>query len=178
MWRAIGKGRIPCHEDVTGDIPGWCQADVYKDGSLSSRMSPTSAEVSIVADHQCPDGWTQLDDRCFIFKNMEKTFTEAETICINVGGNLVSIHSELENEVVKQLIKAANANFVDAWIGLHDAVREGDMMWTDGFNKDYEDFGSGEPSGADCVKIKSSDKQWHDTSCTEENAFVCCKKVD
>ncbi|XP_054655737.1 galactose-specific lectin nattectin-like [Dunckerocampus dactyliophorus] len=116
----------------------------------------TASQSQSDNDH-CPDGWTQLDNRCYIFKSEKRDFSDAESICRGYGGNLVSIHSDLENAVVRELIRRGSAVFDDTWIGLHDTVQEGDMMWTDGSVTDYFDYGDGEPTGDDCVEMQESD---------------------
>nr|XP_057907880.1 galactose-specific lectin nattectin-like [Doryrhamphus excisus] len=129
-------------------------------------------------DDHCPDGWTQLDKRCYIFKMEKREFSDAESVCRVLGGNLVSIHSALENAVVKELIRKGSAVFENTWIGLHDTVQEGDMMWTDGSPTDYTDYGDGEPNGDDCVEVQEKDEQWNDSKCNEEHSFLCAKDVN
>ncbi|XP_054654124.1 snaclec stejaggregin-A subunit beta-1-like [Dunckerocampus dactyliophorus] len=66
----------------------------------------------------CPRGWNQLNDHCYSLKHEAKTFADAASVCQTLGGNLVSIHSYLENLVTVGLLEKGDAKF--AWIGLHD----------------------------------------------------------
>ncbi|XP_061758510.1 alpha-N-acetylgalactosamine-specific lectin-like isoform X2 [Nerophis ophidion] len=87
---------------------------------------------------RCPKGWTQLEDQCYIFQNINKTYAEAENICNVFGGHLASIHSRLENSLVIELVQEASADY--AWIGLYGAFKDGSFLWTDGSEVDFADF--------------------------------------
>ncbi|XP_061896888.1 galactose-specific lectin nattectin-like [Entelurus aequoreus] len=102
--------------------------------------------IAIKEDDCCPEGWTQLDMRCFIFQNERVDFITAETTCIILGGNLVSIHSNLENELVRQLIFDVTGQNTRTWIGFTDAIREGSFIWTDGSVVDFTDWANNRPS--------------------------------
>ncbi|XP_061825986.1 snaclec B1-like [Nerophis lumbriciformis] len=73
-------------------------------------------------DLKCPEGWTQLEDHCYIFQAENRTYADAESTCNLLGGHLASIHSELENELVIELVREACADY--AWIGLYGAVKQ------------------------------------------------------
>ncbi|XP_037109257.1 galactose-specific lectin nattectin-like [Syngnathus acus] len=127
---------------------------------------------------KCPTGWTQLDCHCYIFNGTAVTFVEAEEDCIRRGGNLVSIHNDLENKIVKQLIVDGGENL--GWIGLHDTIVNNDFFWTDGSIVDFLNFDSdnSEPDGGtQCVAIQANNGLWQDDPCTETNAYVCIMDV-
>ncbi|KAM9828496.1 galactose-specific lectin nattectin-like [Syngnathus typhle] len=129
----------------------------------------------------CPKGWTRLNDRCFIYEHDERTFADAESVCNILGGNLASIHSVLENQVVIEIIREAAGTFEDTWIGYHDTILEGDFIWTDGSPDGFTDFDMGQPDEAvspgDCVDIDSANEQWHDDSCLDLNPYICAKNI-
>ncbi|XP_077352142.1 galactose-specific lectin nattectin-like isoform X2 [Festucalex cinctus] len=113
-------------------------------GGICGMFTRTWA-FAIERDKYCPHGWTQLDNRCLIFQNEDINFLFAETVCNILGGNLVSIHNALENEVVRHLILAGAGSFQPSWIGLYDRVEDGDFLWTDGSPFDFNDWASGRP---------------------------------
>ncbi|XP_061910719.1 galactose-specific lectin nattectin-like [Entelurus aequoreus] len=117
---------------------------------------------------KCPEGWTQLDDRCYIFQGENRTYAHAESICNTFGGHLASIHSELENKLVIELLLEACADY--AWIGLYGAVKDGSYLWTDGSKVDFADFAA-ELSYKDC------DGVWDSDYLTNKNPFVCSKQL-
>ncbi|XP_037126884.1 ladderlectin-like isoform X1 [Syngnathus acus] len=135
--------------------------------------------ASIQKGPRCPAGWTKLDTRCFIFQNESLNFRLAETVCNILGGNLVSIHSQLENEVVRHMILAGAGSFARTWIGLYDRIVDGDYLWTDGSAVDFFDWAPGRPTmnnNQDCVEINfPNNDQWNDRGCGRRQPFVCAK---
>ncbi|XP_077573854.1 galactose-specific lectin nattectin-like [Stigmatopora nigra] len=130
----------------------------------------------------CPKGWTLLDKYCYIYQHDPRSFSDAESVCNVIGGNLVSINSRKENAVVVELIREAEGSVVDAWIGLHDAIEEGEFVWTDGEVLNFRFFGSGQPDNdngnEDCVEIAASGEMWADDQCSGLHPFVCIRPVN
>ncbi|XP_077369794.1 galactose-specific lectin nattectin-like [Festucalex cinctus] len=131
----------------------------------------------------CPKGWTRLNDRCFIYLHDERSFYDAERVCKVLGGNLASIYSDLENQVIIEIIREAAGTFEDTWIGYADPLEEGNFIWTDGSPDNYNDFAPGQPDDGsvvddeDCVDIEASDEHWHDDVCSDLSPFICAKGV-
>ncbi|XP_061533677.1 C-type lectin LmsL-like [Phycodurus eques] len=130
----------------------------------------------------CPQDWTQLDCKCYIYQDEARTFVDAEAVCNILGGNLVSIHNILENAVVLQLLRAGG-NSIAVWTGLHDAIEDGDYIWTDGSEEDFRNFDSNasppEPNSGtgNCVELDETDGLWQTAVCTTENVYVCIMDV-
>ncbi|XP_051916283.1 galactose-specific lectin nattectin-like [Hippocampus zosterae] len=141
-----------------------------------------SYPTSYAKNNDCPKGWTQLDCHCYIFEDEARAFADAEAVCNILGGNLVSIHNELENALVLELIRAGGET-EEAWIGLHDAIQNGDYIWTDGSDQTFLNFDAmdSEPNAmtGDCVVIDEDDGLWETNACadTNENVYVCIKEV-
>ncbi|XP_061533678.1 lithostathine-1-beta-like [Phycodurus eques] len=127
-------------------------------------------------DINCPKDWTQLDSLCYIYEEEPRTFADAEGICNILGGNLVSIHSHLENAVVLEVAKTDSVGF---WIGLFDTIRADDYIWTDGTLEDFTNFdilgSSPEPNSAngDCVQVDKNDGLWQTQGCESPAPYVC-----
>ncbi|XP_072768346.1 C-type lectin domain family 19 member A-like [Nerophis lumbriciformis] len=125
-------------------------------------------------DGCCPKDWTQFDDHCYIFQDDTRTFADAESVCNNLGGNLASIRSYVENLAIVGLVKDGGAEFT--WIGLHDAIEKGDFIWTDGTDFDFDHFALGEPDDTgDCVDLSAADGTFFDEDCTLEKPYVCIR---
>ncbi|XP_061693161.1 galactose-specific lectin nattectin-like isoform X2 [Syngnathoides biaculeatus] len=135
---------------------------------------------AINRDRYCPPEWTRLDNRCLIFQNEELNFALAETVCNILGGNLVSIHNSLENEVVRHLILAGAGSFQRSWIGLYDRIVDGEFLFTDGSPFDFDDWANGRPrvdTNQDCVEINFQGETWNDIRCAVRRSFVCAKDL-
>ncbi|XP_061546210.1 galactose-specific lectin nattectin-like [Phycodurus eques] len=142
---------------------------------ISGLFTGTCARA-IKKDQSCPPGWTQLDDRCIIFQNEALNFQLSEIVCNILGGNLVSIHNDLENEVVRHVILAGAGSFQRSWIGLHDRVVDGNFLWTDGSPFDFNDWANNRPrvdTNQDCAEINFRDEPWSDLGCGARRSFEC-----
>ncbi|XP_061664420.1 galactose-specific lectin nattectin-like [Syngnathoides biaculeatus] len=137
--------------------------------------------TNYVAVNDCPKGWTQLDKYCYIYQHDPRTFSDAESVCNVLGGNLVSITSLKEHALVVELIREGAGDVVDTWIGFHDAIEEDDFVWTDGEIVNFRNFGVGQPDNVndleDCVEIEGDDSLWDDDECSDANPFVCSRDV-
>ncbi|XP_057692862.1 galactose-specific lectin nattectin-like [Corythoichthys intestinalis] len=133
-------------------------------GSFPSKM---------FKDMSCPEGWTQLDCKCYIYQSEARDFADAEAVCQILGGNMVSITSDLENAVVQELSDADTS----VWIGLYDNIEDGTYFWTDGTNNDYDNFGDSQPdsTSGNCVEMETESGTWLTEDCTNEYPYVCIK---
>ncbi len=90
----------------------------------------------------------------------------AKTYAESIGGYLVTINSQAENEWVAN---AAQGNY---WIGLSDASNEGYFTWTNGEPVTYTNWASGEPNnygtGEDYVEA-GPNGVWNDVSDNDYN---------
>jgi len=77
------------------------------------------------------------------------TWQDANSICNNLGGNLVSINSEEEQNFVFNLAMTsiASGSPYNYWIGLNDYDDEGNFTWTTGESVTYTNWVDGEPNG-------------------------------
>ncbi|GLD70221.1 galactose-specific lectin nattectin-like protein [Lates japonicus] len=106
---------------------------------------------------------------------------DAENICLSLGGNLASVHSAAENRLLRELIRKGSGSYVHTWIGGYDGIKEGQWMWTDGSNFDYQIWGPGEPNnhgGAEnCIEMNWAVEYWNDLPCFYGKPFVCAKDL-
>jgi len=95
----------------------------------------------------------------------------AESACLDLGGHLVAISSQQEDQRVTELQAAAGGDPV--WIGLNDLDQEGSWEWTTGEPVTYTNWAPGEPNdadGEDCVHVEGAAHpvhawRWNDLSC-------------
>ncbi|XP_022595880.1 galactose-specific lectin nattectin-like [Seriola dumerili] len=129
----------------------------------------------------CPSGWTQFGSRCFIFYWNSKTWLDAETYCISIGGNLASVHSADEHFFLRNMIYRVSGRYRLTWIGGFDAVEDGVWMWSDGSKFDYTRWATNEPDVSNtaqhCVEMNRNKNYWGDDSCTSRNPFICSKNI-
>jgi len=74
------------------------------------------------------------------------TWYEAKAYCENLGGHLVTITSQEEQEYIEGLIANHNRNFY--WLGGTDVTHEGQWEWVTGETFEYSNWDYGEPYNA------------------------------
>nr|XP_061802908.1 galactose-specific lectin nattectin-like [Nerophis lumbriciformis] len=161
-------------------------AFLWTDGSQFDFDAPffddnfniTGACIKINSDRNgCPKGWTQFNSRCFLYQDEERQFADAESICNILHGNLASVHSALEYAVVLELVRASSDSDGDVWLGLHEAIEDGNFMWTDGTEVDFTAF-NGDDDPGDCIELEFSDGLWDNDNCYDTNRFVCARDAE
>ena len=95
------------------------------------------------------------------------SFYDAEAFCVSLGGHLVTINSQVENDWLVSI------GFT-AMIGLTDQAEEGTFVWADGSPSDgFLGWPGHEPNNLfneDCTWLGDSGT-WNDAGCS--GAFVC-----
>lgn len=75
----------------------------------------------------------------------ESTWTDAQTAAIGLGGNLVTIDDQAENDWVFQTFGNWAGQPRDLWLGLNDIANEGTFEWVSGGPIPYTNWASGQP---------------------------------
>uniref|UniRef100_A0A8B9GZT0 C-type lectin domain-containing protein n=1 Tax=Astyanax mexicanus TaxID=7994 RepID=A0A8B9GZT0_ASTMX len=78
----------------------------------------------------CAVGWKYFSGKCYFFSGDKKTWTASRDECLAAGGDLVIISSLEELDFLKRSKPGSGREHY--WIGLSDAVKEGDWRWLDG----------------------------------------------
>ncbi|KAI4904661.1 hypothetical protein NFI96_024000 [Prochilodus magdalenae] len=105
--------------------------------------------------------------------------------CLNLDANLVSIHNEYENKMVKALIHAYDSMENPTWIGLSDCQKTNGWIWSDGTKFGYSKWNPNEPNhytGECCGQINwksetTAQKDWNDIPCKNLYPFVCARRL-
>lgn len=85
-----------------------------------------------------------FEGHTYFYSSQESSWEAANAIAVGMGGQLVVITSEEENEFVAQNV----LNGAPAWIGLKETSREGRYAWTNGKRARYANWGQNEPNNA------------------------------
>ncbi len=100
------------------------------------------------------------------------TWKEAEALCEEAGGSLVSITSWTEQSVVSQLVK--DAPMESYWIGGTDEEMESVWKWTDEESFTYQNWRNGKPDHKELTNdyacIRTFDQTWEDKNNEPEEA--------
>ena len=130
----------------------------------------------------CDTDWTGLLDtgKCYKRGPAADNYEAAKATCESDSGNLASVSSELENNLVASVL-TADGNTNNGWLGATDTVTEGSWVWEDGTAWDYNNWwatsngGTAGGTSQNCLQLRRVDNTWDDTKCTAEKWFVCKK---
>ena len=97
----------------------------------------------------------------YYLANNGDSWTQAQRAASNLGGYLLTINSEAENN----FIKGKMTNQIGAvWLGFTDRANEGTFVWENGSNSTYTNWGGNEPnnSGDEDYAEMYRNGQWND----------------
>ena len=102
-----------------------------------------------------------------------------------MNARLVKIESSEENDFIRTELLPTDKD-CSYWIGLSDSDNEGDWMWTDGTQLDWDGYKNwrdnqpdNEKDKQNCVliAIRTSDPdhngKWHDKRCSRKRKYIC-----
>ncbi|MCH5212824.1 MAG: peptidoglycan DD-metalloendopeptidase family protein [Oscillospiraceae bacterium] len=125
----------------------------------------------IYADDYVPSKIISKDNHIYALYDYEMAWDFARDLCTDLGGHLVTITSDKENEVICELIPYGSKD--KYWIGAADYGRnDKDFAWVTGETFSYSNWAEGQPdsSGIDGEKEhfaeirKSYGNKWNDVS--------------
>ncbi|CAI5449638.1 unnamed protein product [Caenorhabditis angaria] len=159
----------------------------------NSPHKPRQPAPTPTIPSHCPSGYTWFSETDFCYKNFVRStnFNDARSSCQADGGELASIHSQVENDFLVQFTKTGltvkDNNWNDqVWIGY--VYQNQKWQWTDGTNSTFVNWGDGEPNDmqkewwtvlvADPHESKNSEAtKWNNVGQIDERAFVCKRAV-
>ncbi|XP_066847759.1 macrophage mannose receptor 1-like isoform X2 [Anser cygnoides] len=140
----------------------------------------------------CPETWLLFHNKCYkIFGSREEerlTWHSARSACIELGGNLASIHNDQVQAFLTFNLKDVSS---ETWIGLNDINNEGSYLWTDGSSFDYSHWARQFPFRdeyievnrryttiqTDCIAMTrrsvNEARRWENTDCQHKKSYVC-----
>ncbi|MHA2054442.1 MAG: right-handed parallel beta-helix repeat-containing protein, partial [Candidatus Hodarchaeales archaeon] len=115
---------------------------------------------------------TSFDNHTYLFFSTYLTWEEARIYCESLGGYLVTITSQDENDFVRLLSNVYNPPFS---IGFSDEVTEGEWQWVTGEAVIYTNWGDGEPNDSGGEDYAETDVfgEWNDAPREQTRYFVC-----
>uniref|UniRef100_A0A8C2CJ52 C-type lectin domain-containing protein n=1 Tax=Cyprinus carpio TaxID=7962 RepID=A0A8C2CJ52_CYPCA len=109
----------------------------------------------------------------YVFIELSKTWTEAQSYCREHHTDLVSIRNEIENYRVRTILSYYSV----VWIGLYRT-----RSWSDQSNSSFSNWRTGQPDNAGnseyCTAVSFSDSgNWTDENCNFALPFICYSGV-
>lgn len=168
-----GDGASGCGEDCDDNNPV-----LYPGAPEACNWADDNCNGEVDEDPMCPScmATDAFGGGHYAFCVHPLPFAEAQADCEQQGGNLVSIHSQEEQDAMLQAASALGSAR-DFWIGLTDANDESNFVWTDGSPVDYTNWGGGEPNDSnneDCAQLTSWGG-WNDLNCEGWSLAYVCK---
>ncbi|KAK7162145.1 hypothetical protein R3I94_004710 [Phoxinus phoxinus] len=138
----------------------------------------TKVSPELITVRKCPEGWEKFGTQCFKYVSDSKSWAEAEEQCVDLGGNLASVHSQITHNFLKTFVKKNSKGSTRTWIGAHDAPQEFIWFWSDGSKFEYNDWHTDEPNNTGgserCVEMAyGGENRWNDAPCGTLLPFVC-----
>lgn len=111
-----------------------------------------------------------VNGHAYTFVSSPMVWREAEANAVGMGGHLVSIVNQAEQDfVVANFVPmaiAAGNPYGRFWLGLTDEASEGNFVWTSGEPLTYTNWLPGEPSNSrgreHYVEIRETNGKWND----------------
>jgi len=103
-----------------------------------------------------------------------RSWTNSRDTATDLGGYLVAIDSESENQFIRDQMESAGYNWNSVWIGYTDETNEGIFEWANGSQSTYENWQNGEPNnsgGEDYTELMSNGK-WNDLPNDNNRKFI------
>ncbi|XP_040027915.2 macrophage mannose receptor 1 isoform X1 [Gasterosteus aculeatus] len=134
----------------------------------------TPAPPSVVSP-LCADNWNRIGLRnyCYkLFESSKKTWFEARDYCRAIGGDLLSIHSADENQILGSAV---------AWIGLSAPDSVTGYVWSDGSPLQFQHWEADEPNNKNnvesCATMRTDKRResgsWNDVHCETYLEWLC-----
>ncbi|OWA50804.1 putative C-type mannose receptor 2, partial [Hypsibius exemplaris] len=164
-----------------GDREGW-----------ATTVAPSTA-ATLAA---CPLGWKSAaapSQNCYkayyaennMYYKYQRTWRDAETFCVALGGHLASVRMDSEEDAVLRAMSGASSeNNYEYWIGLNESPRPGSLIprweWADGtpfgttdnFHPTFDHSTDG-ILNYDCVVIEAMEGYWIKQSCHLVTGWIC-----
>ncbi|XP_041843578.1 C-type lectin domain family 4 member D-like [Melanotaenia boesemani] len=137
---------------------------------------------------ECPDGWLQVDDQCFLLSTDKHNQPTSANKCKEMGAHLAILTTKEQHDAVEKEGRRIAGLFTNYWIGLSDAENEGEWKWVDNsklkvpfwneHKSEPDDNKSGGPEGEDCAVVDSYTQTWYDVPCDFLYPRICQKPAN
>ena len=111
----------------------------------------------------------------FVLYKVARTWEDARQKCIQLGGDLASIGTAVEAEIVNERFEASVPG-IWIWVGLNDTVTEGQFAWCDGTTSMGVQWDTLQPNGGifeNCGCYWFTTGRFHDAGCLSAFYYIC-----
>jgi hypothetical protein len=147
--------------------PGACKVTVcHLPSGDVEKLNAIEVGVAALDAHLAHGDFMGFQGACYVLVDVPMHLGDAEDNCQAIGGHLVSIHSQEENDYVGTLADMATVATGRVWIGAIGDGPDGDFCsgsagvyeWTDGSPWDYENWrtSTNEPNGCGTAPPKDA----------------------
>ncbi|CBY39582.1 unnamed protein product, partial [Oikopleura dioica] len=154
-------------------------------GIVSEDKDGANKSMIFQSDHLgCEEGWKKYRDVCFYqparANSNKKRFAEARAICIELGGDLVTIPDKATSDFVYAMIRS-NDDLNHVWLGLTDGNHPNYYKnWVDGSPVTYTNWDRNRPKihdNSQCVLAYRASFLWSSDSCERSTNYICQRPV-
>ncbi|XP_039973547.1 C-type lectin domain family 4 member D isoform X2 [Xiphias gladius] len=143
---------------------------------------------SVLNCSECPDGWFQVEDQCFLLITDRQDWLTSQINCRVRGGHLAILTTREQHEAVEKEGKRIGGIYTYYWIGLTDFENEGEWKWVNNstlqtslywsvVNSEPDNNLSGGEEGEDCAVVNSYSQTWNDVPCSFLYPRICQKEA-
>ena len=112
----------------------------------------------------------RFNENLYYISNNGGNYFNGLEICEGLGGHLVTITSEEENQFVLQKLMEFSGGSNHLWIGLDDLNQDGNFEWVTGEELSYEKWSSGPATGL-AVEMESNSGEWRPNSADDNQDY-------
>ena len=169
----VGRSiKTPGLGDILDDHVDGSSDHIYKavltipDG-FKEEMSKNTLVIELAAEMNKEDEVALISYKLY---RMYKSWSDAEAHCKREGGQLASVHSDVEQALAE---KSANGNW-DVWLGGKRARGSTEWTWSDNSTWGFANFDSGNgDNDYNCLMMLPNGGGWFGESCTWSANFLC-----
>ena len=106
----------------------------------------------------------------YYISNAGGNYVLGKVACEYLGGNLVTITSEEENNFVINALMEFGGGSNHLWLGLDDQDGDGEYNWVTGEPLDYTNYGAA-PSPGEAIEMSTPNGEWNDTPINDNQDY-------
>ncbi|XP_056022925.1 macrophage mannose receptor 1-like isoform X2 [Ostrea edulis] len=149
--------------------------------------NPLMNDSFTIIDGGCPSNYTasSFNNKCYLYITKAVAWTVANRTCHSLGGSLLTIGNQLEQDFIVSLMDAASD---DVWTGLRTNRRQ-QFMYNDGEPIKYSNWAKDQPlftsvfKPTRCATMNHKNDncgigRWRSFDCDVQKPFICEKTKD
>merc|ERR1712136_200478 len=149
----------------------------------STTVAPAPPVVNPSCGSEADGTWLYFNDVCYLFQSAQPMdYYNARKTCQSFNGELLSVHSDVEQTFITNQLKIETGYLERFWIGLREVGGVGgEYLWTDNTVVDFVYWNTGEPNDVagieQCAQATRQTGRWNDANCglTYDAGYICKK---